>query len=86
LLVALDDLGGALGCLVRIETRGLASLALMKQVVGPVEFDLDRLEPLRSFCRQTAAVADGRIQLLLLGRQRVDLVEDIEIGHDGHLS
>ena len=53
----------------------------MEQVIDAVELDPDGLETLQLVRVESITLARGGIQALLLARQRVDLADEIEIGH-----
>src|SRR5438105_7929774 len=69
----------------RIEPRLAPSLPLVEEVVRPVEFDLDRLEPLDLRTVEAASVTRCRVEALLLLGQGVDAGEDIRVVHGGLL-
>ena len=81
LLVGLHGIGRADLRLVGVEPRRGPCLALVEQVIAPVELDLDRVEPVPFLLVEAAAVAGRRPELFLLGRQLVDGLEEIEISH-----
>src|SRR6188768_1055101 len=85
LLVALDDLDRPQRRLLGIEAGGAPGLALMEEVVAAIELDLDLRQSLGGLRRETGTVAGRGEQLLLLGRQGVDVVEHRDIVHDDRL-
>ena len=77
----LDDLRRARFGVLRIEAGRPAGGALVKQVVGPVELDLDRLESLVLLGCQPMAVAGVLPEMLLFIGQGVDPSEDVVVEH-----
>jgi hypothetical protein len=86
LLVALDDLGWTRRSIVRVQAGVDPPLALVQQVVRAVQLDLDGVEAIALGFAQPTAVAGGCVQLLLLGGQGVDAVEQVEICHEVSLA
>jgi hypothetical protein len=77
----LDDLGGPGGRLLRVEASRSPGVALVEEVVRPVELDLDRVEAFGCLSGESLAVAGLGVEALLLRGEGVDPVEDIEIRH-----
>jgi hypothetical protein len=78
----LDDVGRSRLGIARIEARRPPRGPLVKEVIGPVELDLDRLEPGVLLGRQTMTVAGMLPEVLFLVGQGIDSSEDIVIGHE----
>ena len=81
LLVALDDLGRAELRLLGIEAGVAARLALVEQVVAPVELDLDRVQALLVGGAEPPARRGALPELRLLVGEGVDVVQDRAVRH-----
>jgi hypothetical protein len=73
---------GRPGCgVARVEPGTAASGALVEEVVGAVELDLDRLEPLMLLGGDPVSVAGVLPEALFLLREVVDPVEHVVVEH-----
>jgi hypothetical protein len=83
LLVPLHDVGRSGLGVARVLTRVASTLTLMEQVEAAIELDLDLRQALAPSLVEARSVGGGRVEVLLLARQRVDLVEDVGVGDLG---